>query len=338
MGERIPAIFLEDGSRHEADSCVPLAAALAAGAIRGAAWSRGQYPGTRLGRHQMPGLCSVGCWDAERAQDWCIPPHRNEGIELTTVLSGSVAFETGGIRETLVRGRVALTSPWQQHRLGCPAITPSRLVYIILDVGVRRPNGAWSWPDWVPGTAAEKAETGRRIVRNRQPVLAARTEMMFAFERIYELLTSSNPEADTAAMSLYVALAFTALGKALEGTAPGDGGLSETHLAVKLFLEGIEAHLDHPWRLEGMARQCGLSRSRFSQVCFELTNRSPVDYLNERRLIRAAALLAERGAGSITGVALACGFGSSQYFSRRFAQRFGCTPRDWQRRAPGKVA
>ena len=49
----------------------------------------------------------------------------------------------------------------------------------------------------------------------------------------------------------------------------------------------------------------------------------------ERRLAAAAAALLDPGA-TVTGVALACGFGDLSYFGRAFRRRHGCTPREWR--------
>lgn len=327
-----PAIFQADGSRYEADSCIPLMEALDSGRIKGAAWSRGQYPGTRLQADQLPGICSIGCWDAEQDQDWYIPPHRNEGIELSVVLSGSVRFEAGTVSESLTRGRVALTAPWQEHCVGRPAITTSRLLYLIVDVGVRRPNATWIWPDWFPASDRDRAALAGDIIRCPHPVFSAPPDMMWAFDRMFDLLTDSSADADAATMCLLAGLVLNGLAKVLAVQPHCGATLSDTHHAVKLFLSGLCRHLDHPWRLDEMAGQCGLSRSRMTEVCFELTNKTPIDYLNEQRLRHAATLLAEDGSRSITAIAFDCGFASSQYFSRRFSRRFGVSPSGWQRR------
>jgi AraC family L-rhamnose operon regulatory protein RhaS len=48
--------------------------------------------------------------------------------------------------------------------------------------------------------------------------------------------------------------------------------------------------------------------------------------LNKCRLDRAAQQLRENTGRSITDIALACGFNSSQYFATRFRRRFKISP------------
>jgi AraC family L-rhamnose operon regulatory protein RhaS len=59
----------------------------------------------------------------------------------------------------------------------------------------------------------------------------------------------------------------------------------------------------------------------------QLVNLTPIQYLNHCRLTAAARLLKEEPDRSITGIALACGFASSQYFATLFRQKFGTAPR-----------
>lgn len=53
-------------------------------------------------------------------------------------------------------------------------------------------------------------------------------------------------------------------------------------------------------------------------------------YLWEQRLLAAAEALRQDQLAPITRIAFAAGFQDSAHFSRRFKQRFGLTPRDWQ--------
>jgi AraC family L-rhamnose operon regulatory protein RhaS len=79
-----------------------------------------------------------------------------------------------------------------------------------------------------------------------------------------------------------------------------------------------------------MARQCGLRRSRFTTYCRHQTNMSPTQYLAHCRVEEAARLLRERPAMSVTNIALACGFSSSQYFATTFRHLKRQTPREWR--------
>lgn len=93
-----------------------------------------------------------------------------------------------------------------------------------------------------------------------------------------------------------------------------------------MFLDALPQHAASEWTLAAMAHQCGLSRSQFSAYCQQLTNMTPIQYLTWRRVELAARLLAERPGATITEVAYACGFNSSQYFATVFRSIKGCAP------------
>ena len=63
---------------------------------------------------------------------------------------------------------------------------------------------------------------------------------------------------------------------------------------------------------------------------------TPMQYLNHCRLSVAARLLKEQPERSITNIAVACGFSSSQYFATLFRRNFGVTPRAF-RSARGRL-
>jgi AraC family L-rhamnose operon regulatory protein RhaS len=101
---------------------------------------------------------------------------------------------------------------------------------------------------------------------------------------------------------------------------------------LEIFLHDLgqgRVNLGEPWTLDRMARHCGMGKTAFSKYCREITNASPVEFLNRCRLDRAAQMLLERPVSSITEVAFALGFNSSQYFAACFRQRFHTSPRSY---------
>ncbi len=84
-----------------------------------------------------------------------------------------------------------------------------------------------------------------------------------------------------------------------------------------------------PWTIGRMADHCCMGKTKFAEVCHKLTNSSPWDYLIECRLQWAARQLHAARHLSITQIALASGFSTSQYFATCFRRRFHCTPRDY---------
>ena len=70
-------------------------------------------------------------------------------LYLLFLATGAMSFTVDLRRYDLFAGSLTITRPWQLHKLGHPNIGPGRLYWLILDVGVRRPNQEWRWPNWV---------------------------------------------------------------------------------------------------------------------------------------------------------------------------------------------
>jgi len=112
--------------------------------------------------------------------------------------------------------------------------------------------------------------------------------------------------------------------------------LASRRRTVEIFLRDLESGRIHPgemWTLEKMATYCGMGVTAFSKYCRELVNAGPVAYLNQCRLERAAQQLRDGPAVSVTEIALANGFNSSQYFATAFRKHFGMTPKYMRARA-----
>ena len=329
MGNSV-IVFQDQDVRYCADTCEPLKAAVAAGQLSLAGWSRGSYPGRQLPADELHELRSVGVWDAGWKQEWGLGVHCNEGIELTYVSRGSVAFEVDGKARTLRKGNFSITRPWQFHSVGDPFVTPCRLIWLILDVKVRRPNQEWVWPSWLLFSSRDRVKLTALLSHNEEPVWDTDEPTARAFENIAALLASE--ALDVTRMKIRLNELMLEVRECLERKNIAlKPDLSSSRRVVEIFLERLVEHPDQPWTLALMAAKCGLSETTFSSYCLELTNTTPIAYLNRIRLEKAVAMLQAAERRSIIDIALSCGFSSSQYFATQFRRRFGCRPSDFQR-------
>jgi len=324
----LPAIFHDGDQLYFADTCEPLKQAAARSEVALHAWGRALYPGLPLPADRLPEVRSVGVWDAAGAPTWGLARHCNEGIEFTFLARGATAFEVDGRRWTLRKGQMTITRPWQFHAVGDPTIGASRLIWLILDVGVRRPNQTWRWPEWLLCTPDEVQGLTRLLSQNEQPVWQADAEIERWFVKLAELLegTTASGSAESRLKLCINGLLLALLEMFDHARIPLDAYLSSSQRAVQLFLQALPEYADRDWDLGAMAAQCGLSRTQFSAYCKELTGLTPMQYLMRCRVERAARLLTQHPELSITEVALACGFNSSQYFATVFRIHQGCTP------------
>jgi len=86
----------------------------------------------------------------------------------------------------------------------------------------------------------------------------------------------------------------------------------------------------HGWEVEKLARECGVSRSRFHRCFQEATGMSPRRMITHCRMERAKRLLAESEM-NVTEVADAVGYRDVYFFSRHFKQQTGDSPLRYRR-------
>jgi AraC-like DNA-binding protein len=318
---------------YYADTCEPLKHGVNQGEVRLHACARGAYPGTPLPDESLTEVRTVGFWDADHDQSWGLDWHRNEGIEISYVARGKVTFGVGAQEFRLKGGDLAITRPWQPHRIGDPLVSSSRLYWLILDVGVRRPNHTWKWPSWLVLSDSDRAKLTENLSHNEQPVWPADEEIRYYFERLGKVVAArdhSNEETESR-LKLYINGLLIALAEMLKREQPLlDPSLSSSQRTVELFLASLPNRVEEDWTLELMAAACGLGRSRLTHYCKLLTNMPPAEYLVRCRVAVAAELLATCPEASITDVALRSGFGSSQYFATVFRRHMRCSPREYR--------
>ncbi len=323
--------------RFDIDSCEPQARAVREGKIEFHALTKGHYPGTPLPKNVLPGLNSIGFWSAGGAQDWGLDSHRNEGIEITLLETGSSAFVVDEKNFRLQAGHFTITRPWQLHKLGAPNIGPGRLHWLILDVGVRRPHQTWQWPKWVVLTKADLAELTRKMRRNENPVWTSTPAILQSFRELARSVMDWQKPHAVSRLAVHLNQLFVGILDALsEQQTQENEQLTLRRRTTELFLRDLENHsvdVSEPWTLERMAAHCGMGVTAFSKYCRALVNAGPMEYLNQCRLDFAARQLRDDPGTSITDIAYRNGFNASQYFATRFRQRFGCSPRQFRFRA-----
>ena len=324
MARKTIPVYRDRRHVYRADTCGPLVAAAERGLVTLEAIAHANYPGRLLGDAELPGLQSAGYWDAKREQDWGLPWHRNEGVEVTLLATGSLPFSVGDRTWRLEPGSLTVTRPWQPHKLGQPHVGIGRLYWIILDVGVRQPHQEWRWPDWLVLTPADLAELTGYLRENEQPVWPATPAIGACFRQIGTAVTEPDGVSQMAVFINELLLQLLRLFRCEE--VPRDKALTTAQRSVELFLESLAVRYAEQWTLDDMARSCGLGVTRFVHYCRHLVNLPPMQYLAQLRTRAAAAMLAESGERSITDIALACGFSSSQYFATCFRKYYGQTP------------
>jgi AraC-like DNA-binding protein len=328
-------IYTDHDERYHADACGPLISAAEAGTIKVTMISGGHYPGRSLSTGMLPGLKMAGVWDTVVEQKWGLPWHRNEGIELTFLERGRLSFCTDERSFNLESNDVTIVRPWQRHRIGTPNIRPSRLHWLLIDVGVRRPHQAWTWPPWLLLSPSDIAELTIMLRQNEKPLWTANHGLRHVFQDIARCLECDSDGRNISRLTLRLNELFLIL---LETMRQKDVRLDQTlttsHRTVELFLKDLQTNPEHlalPWNVEKMAHSCGLGVTQFIHHVKSLVNMTPVHFLIECRIDLAKKILQKRPKASITETAMECGFSSGQYFATVFARQLGVSPREYAR-------
>ncbi|MBA2672511.1 AraC family transcriptional regulator [Ramlibacter sp.] len=85
----------------------------------------------------------------------------------------------------------------------------------------------------------------------------------------------------------------------------------------------------HPWTVESLARECGISRSVLAERFTHYVGQSPMHYLGRWRMALAAGMLRSSSL-SITRVAKDVGYETDPAFTRAFRREFGMPPAAWR--------
>lgn len=161
--------------------------------------------------------------------------------------------------------------------------------------------------DWLPHVLDQAVGESRRDLPGANAVLERMAEMMFVDAARRHLATLPQD-----ATGWLAALRDRFVGKAL-------------------CL--LHARADHPWSVDELAREVGLSRSALHQRFTRLLGQGPAQYLAAWRIQLGAGLLRD-SARPVCGIAQEVGYASEAAFSRAFKRRLGMPPAAWRRNHP----
>lgn len=175
-----------------------------------------------------------------------------------------------------------------------------------------RPSPNWlgwlQWPTLVPGVKG---------IHLKDTHLCEQT--VAALRDCVSAMRSIEPEA--------IAFARNALERALLLLQRGCGPILDSR--IRKGIDYMAVNVEAPFRLMDLARACGLSASRTAHLFKAQTGLAPVQYMERLRLQRAASLL-KATQWPVKEIATACGYPDPFYFSTRFKQHHGQSPRAYR--------
>jgi AraC-like DNA-binding protein len=110
---------------------------------------------------------------------------------------------------------------------------------------------------------------------------------------------------------------------------PSDRVLKEQN-SITRTMEHIAANLGADLSVDVLASVAGLSRAHFSRSFASMTGLPPAEYVQQRRMRRAARLLTANREMSIKEIAALCGMPENNYFSKVFRKAYGISPTEFR--------
>ncbi len=327
--------YIADGIEYHADTCLPLVDAVSRDKLKFRALARYTYPGNRLTDDTM-GLNSIGYWDAKEPQDWGLNWHRNEGLEIHFLESGSMPYSQENRKTELKPNYLTITRPWEAHKVGSPVIGMGKFYWVIIDLGIRRPHQEWVWPEWVLLTRDDLNRLTKVLRQDDQWLWKANTKIKDCFCKIGSAVETDLQGSNSSRIRLLVNELLLHILELIDSEEVVlNEALTDSSRSVKLFLNELDKNLSEAWTIDRMAESAGVGLTRLTYHCRQLTNTTPMRYLTMKRLELAKELLIHKPDLSVTEVAYSCGFATSQYFSTVFKKQEKCTPLEYRSRLDG---
>lgn len=98
---------------------------------------------------------------------------------------------------------------------------------------------------------------------------------------------------------------------------------------MKAMLAYIHRNYSEPISVSDLADAANISSTECFRCFSELSETTPVEYVNQYRLLQASQLLLDTDQ-SIAEICFSTGFGSTSYFTKQFKRRYGMTPRAYR--------
>ena len=158
-----------------------------------------------------------------------------------------------------------------------------------------------------------------------------RSTLRFAAEEV----AAGRPGSDTVLEKVSELLFIEAVRRYAERLPPEQtgwlAGLRDPHVSRALAL--IHGDVAHPWTVDELGREAGVSRSVLAERFTRLLGMPPIHYLARWRMQAAMQALLTTSA-SVAEVADRIGYESEAAFSRAFKKATGTAPATWRRAGP----
>jgi AraC-like DNA-binding protein len=259
--------------------------------------------------------------------------HRHDFSELVLVTGGRGLHVTGAESWPLAAGDVFVLGGSRPHDY--QNMDALRLINILYDpANLRLPlSDLPSLPGYHALFTLEPAWRKRHKFNSRLRLSPKELGMVIGFvDQLDEELKSRAPGFRLMATAIFMQL----LGWLARCYSQSQNADSRALLRIGRAISHLDANYAQPIDLDGLAAIAHVPKRSFLRAFHAAMGKSPIAYLIQLRINRAAAILSH-GDKSVTQIALDVGFSDSNYFTRQFTKVYGVSPRTY-RRQQGRVA
>jgi AraC-like DNA-binding protein len=292
-------------------------------ALAGRRYEKQSYSGKDLG---LPFI--TGCAYLRTPVASGLRPHEHDGYEITYLLSGQTDWLlAGGQSLPLVGGKVALIQAGVAHEGLFHTIEPCELVWMVF----RPCRGGDERIHDLGRPAIERLDEAFAGLGNVVRDGTARMQSLAHAFRDLPATCRGEPALRRPWLRAILVQFLLESCRALTMAPARLASRCEDRDYQQACARYVEEHLSEPIAVRDLAGLFGLSESRFFNAFRQQVGMTPGDFVTRLRLRHAQGYLID-SAGSITDIAMRCGFSTSQYFARRFRQYVGTTPSEFRRR------
>jgi AraC-like DNA-binding protein len=268
---------------------------------------------------------------------------RHDGVKCYSVVSGQVWLQVEGVSEPvrLKTGDCFLLPRGWPFRLATDLTAPTVDALSLLATarrsgGVLIVNGGGECVV-IGGHFALTGDHAGMLLGALPPIVHIRKEsakaaMRWSLERMRQELREGEPGGFLMAQHLAHLMLLQALRLHLaEGSGTSVGwlfALSDKHIGAAIT--AIHDAPAHPWTLQTLAEQAGMSRSTFALRFKERVGESPMEYLTRWRMLLAGDRLMN-SSDPVSLIARSLGYESESAFSTAFKRVMGRSPRQYGR-------
>lgn len=251
----------------------------------------------------------------------CIPSHWHLELEVFILLQGSVLIQIGDNSYYLEAGEGCFINTGVLHSF--TAIVPSPCIYhsFVFDSGI------------IGGTPGSIFDTMHvRPLLNAGPdfLKFRREEDEPVFQQFNIAFTACEEEKTGYEFDIREAMSKIMLyTKEKHRTMPSRRVPTIQEFRLKQMLEWIDGNLRNVMTVKDIADTANICTRECQRIFSRYLHYSPVEYIQRRRLFKAAEQLSTTDA-PITEIAFDCGFSSPSYFTKLFRTLVGATPTDYR--------